>query len=469
MKKPDPCSKSSGPALAAGALGAAESAVMGIAGTAPAFSVAVTSAAIVSAVGTLAVGSVLYCGLIMFGIMLAFLFLSREQPHAGASYAWVGSVFGPAWGFFAGWAMLVASVFFMASATMPAAASTLMIIAPDKAGDVVWICAAGAFWLTAVTAVVARGIRHASAAQTLLTILESAVIAAILGAAFIRFGPAPAHPPSLDWISPFSFTPGLFASGALSAIFFYWGWDVTMNLSEETGSPGENPRGLHPAGKGALWSMGILIAFFSVMLLAILLALTDSEIAASSTNVLYALAAKLFPEPWSHLAVLSTILSTLGTIETQILQFSRGMFAMARDKALPAALSKTHPAWQTPWAATALIWAGGCLLLAGAAFMPSAKAILEASINAIGVQICFYMALTGYACAWKHRAALARPLGPAALLRVAWPAAAAAFLTFIAAYSLPGFDMLTLSVALGGLAAGALPWLWSRRKNKTAA
>ncbi len=54
--------------LASGALGAFESAVMGIAGTAPAFSVAVTTAAIVASVGVLSVGSILYCGLIMFGI-----------------------------------------------------------------------------------------------------------------------------------------------------------------------------------------------------------------------------------------------------------------------------------------------------------------------------------------------------------------------------------------------------------------
>jgi hypothetical protein len=60
------------PALAKGALGTVESAVMGIAGTAPAFSVAVTTATIVSSVGTLSVGAILYCGLIMFGLMLAF-------------------------------------------------------------------------------------------------------------------------------------------------------------------------------------------------------------------------------------------------------------------------------------------------------------------------------------------------------------------------------------------------------------
>jgi amino acid transporter len=89
--------------LAGGSLGTLESAVMGAAGSAPAFSVAVTTAVIVASVGVLSVGSVLYCGLIMFGILFAFMNLNKMTSHAGATYAWVGAVFGSRWGFFAGW------------------------------------------------------------------------------------------------------------------------------------------------------------------------------------------------------------------------------------------------------------------------------------------------------------------------------------------------------------------------------
>ena len=143
--------------LARGALGTLESVVMGIAGTAPAFSVAVTTATIVAAVGTLSVGSILYCGLIMFGLMLAFTNLNKMRPNAGATYAWVGSVFGPVWGFFAGWGLLVASVVFMVSATIPAATSTLVIIAPDLVESTGWVTFTAAVWLTIVTAVVTIG------------------------------------------------------------------------------------------------------------------------------------------------------------------------------------------------------------------------------------------------------------------------------------------------------------------------
>lgn len=448
--------------LAKGALGTVESAVMGIAGTAPAFSVAVTTATIVAVVGELSVGAVLYCGLIMFGLMLAFKNLNKMSPHAGATYAWVGSVFGPTWGFFAGWGLLVASVVFMVSATIPAATSTLLILAPDKVESTGWVTATAALWLTVVTIVVTKGVKHASYAQVMLTIVETVIIFALIIAAFVQYGGQPAHTPSLDWISPFSFTPEMFATGALTAVFFYWGWDVTMNLGEETkdGSPS-------PAGQGAFWAMINLILFFIIMMIVVLIVLTDEEIAAANTNVLFAIAEKLFESPWSYLAVLSTVLSTVGTIETQILQFSRSMFAMSRDNMLHPRYAKIHPEWQTPWVATFVIWGLGVALLISSSYMPSVGAILQSSILAIGIQICFYMSLAGYACAWHYRDMLKSNFAGAAT-HVIWPALGAGFMTFIGLYSLPTFDGITLAIGIGGLAIGVIPLLLSRARHKMA-
>jgi amino acid transporter len=180
--------------------------------------------------------------------------------------------------------------------------------------------------------------------------------------------------------------------------------------------------------------------------------------------VLYAIANKLFSSPWSYLAVLSTILSTIGTIETQILQFSRSMFAMARDNMLHPRYAKIHPEWQTPWVATAVIWGLGVILLFSSSYMPSVSAILQSSILAIGLQICFYMSLAGYACAWHYRAMLRGGLRDA-VTHVIWPAFGAAFMTFIGLYSIPTFDTITLMVGIGGLAIGALPLLLARQRQ----
>lgn len=449
--------------LAKGAIGVVESAIMGIAGTAPAYSIAVTTAAIVAAVGVLSVGSILFCGLIMFGMMLAFVNLNKMSPDAGASFAWVKEVFGPTWGFFAGWGLIVASVVFMVSATIPAATSTLLIFSPKLVESTGWVTFTAAVWLTAITAVVLKGIKQASYAQIVFTIIETVIIFALIIAAFIEYGANPAHIPSLDWVSPFAFTPGTFATGALIAVFFYWGWDVTMNLGEETvdGKP-------QPAGRGAFWAMVNLILFFIIMMIVVLIVLTDAEIEAANTNVLYAIAEKLFPHPWGYLAVLSTILSTIGTIETQILCFTRSMFSMSRAKMLHPHWEKIHPEWQTPWFATIGIWAMGLGLLFMSSYLPTVSKILESSILAIGLQICFYMSLAGVASVWYYRGMVTSdPKG--ALTHVLWPGLATAFMIFIGIYGALEFDQLTMLVGVGGLALGFLPLALGYLRNRKAA
>jgi amino acid transporter len=387
------------------------------------------------------------------------------SPNAGATFAWVSSVFGRNLGFFAGWGLLVASVVFMVSATIPAATSTLKIlsimgwISADAVESTGWVTFTSALWLTAVTAVVTKGIKHASYAQVTLTIIETVIVVALIVAAFYTYWGHPAHAPSFDWVSPMSFTPSTFATGALTAIFFYWGWDVTMNLGEETeeGDPA-------PAGRGAFWAMVNLILFFIIMMIVVLIVLTDEEIASANTNVLYAIAEKLFPAPWSYLAVLSTILSTIGTIETQILQFSRSMFSMSRDRMLHPRYARIHPEWQTPFIATLVIWALGVFLLFASSYMPTVSAILESSILAIGIQICFYMSLAGYACAWHYRKMISTDF-VGSLTHVFWPLIGAGFMTFIGLYSIPTFDTITLVIGVGGLLIGVIPLVLGKMRS----
>ncbi|MFZ1368579.1 hypothetical protein, partial [Sphingorhabdus sp.] len=173
--------------------------------------------------------------------------------------------------------------------------------------------------------------------------------------------------------------------------------------------------------------------------------------------------------PWGYLAVLSTILSTIGTIETQILCFTRSMFSMSRANMLHPRWAKIHPEWQTPWFATVGIWAMGLVLLFMSSYLPTVSKILESSILAIGLQICFYMSLAGLASVWYYRGMLkSDPKG--ALTHVVWPGLATAFMIFIGVYGALEFDRLTMAVGVGGLALGFLPLALSYLRNrKTAA
>ena len=198
--------------LCADALGFGEAAIMGIAGIGPAYSVAASTASLIGAVGVLAPSSLLSCGLIMFGVAFAFRHLNRRMVNAGAAYAWVGAVFSPALGFFAGWALLVNSTLFMVSGTLPAGAATLKLLAPSLIDRQDAVTLAAALWLVAIGAIVAKGIKLSSYMQVGFTLVEVGVLVLLLVLAALGFTPPPARAASAAWLTGAGFTPALFAA-----------------------------------------------------------------------------------------------------------------------------------------------------------------------------------------------------------------------------------------------------------------
>jgi amino acid transporter len=450
------------PSLAANALGLGESMVMGVAGTAPAFSAAATTATLIAAVGILSPASLLYSGLIMFGVTLAFKQLNRVDPNAGASYAWVEKAFGPVLGFLAGWSLLVATALFMVGGTVPAAAATLDLVAPWLTTNPTSVTLVAAGWLLAVSALVVKGIKPASYMQLTLTTIEVAILVVVIVAALVKFGSRSAHSFSISWFSLGQFTPQVFATGALTAVFFFWGWDVTLNLNEETKNAHHTP------GHGAVLAMITVLLLFVGFAVATLLVLTDAEIERAGTNVVLVVAQKIFPRPWSYMAVIAVMLSTIGTLETSFLQFTRTMFAQGRGGALHHRYARLHRAWQTPWVATAALTMFGLALLFLSSLLPTVNRIMKDSVNAIGFQAAFYYGLASLACAWNTiRAGAASPTTMVTL--VVWPVASALFLSFIAIYSIPSFDLVTNIIGLGGIVVGLVPLFLNRWRRARSA
>jgi amino acid transporter len=444
------------PGLRADALSFAESVIMGIAGSGPAYSVAASTATLVGAVGVLAPVSLLYCGLIMFGIVFAFRHLNRVAVNAGASYAWVAAIFSPVLGFFAGWALIISSVVFMVSGTLPAAAATLRLLAPGFIDSQAAVTLMAALWLVSIGAVVAKGIKLSSYMQVGFTLVEVGVLALFFAVATMGIARPPAHAFAAAWLTGAGFTPALFASGAATALFALSGWDVTANLNEETRD------GARIAGAGSIVAVGIvalLLIGFNVLALWLL---SDAEISRAGINIVSVVARRLLPHPWDYLAVIAVMLSTIGTLETSILQFTRTLFSMSRDHALHPRYGRLHPVYRTPWVATLLITGLGLVLLFGSSYLHGIKTVIDASINAVGFQVAFYYGLTGLACAWYFRAEALTGIGKFAFLLV-WPLLGVGFCFAIVIYSVPTFDLTTNILGAGSIAIGIAPYLWSRR------
>ncbi|HVC29724.1 MAG TPA: hypothetical protein VND24_00965 [Steroidobacteraceae bacterium] len=126
--------------LKANSLSFFESIIMGVAGSAPGFSIAVAISGLLATAGFFSPNAVLIFALPMLGIALAYKGLNLKFANAGAAYEWTKIGFGRLFGYFSGWALLVASMVFMVTGVCLAVPAQL----PASTGDVPAIrCRAG--------------------------------------------------------------------------------------------------------------------------------------------------------------------------------------------------------------------------------------------------------------------------------------------------------------------------------------
>lgn len=442
--------------LKKGALNFLDALIMAIAGSAPAYSITVSTAALIVAAGFAGPAALWVAALPMLGITLAFAQLNRWQPDAGAAYVWVGRALHPALGFLAGWALLSLSTIFNVAAALPAGQATLEILAPSLAHDVLWATGVGALWFLGVLAVVTAGITVSTRTQIVLTLLEIAAVVTVCAAAIWNARIAPAAAFSWEWFSPAGFGSfQAFSAGMLVALFYYFGWDVSANLAEETVNADR------AAGLACITGVLVVVALFLLAQVASQIALSQNDIETHGGNLLPALGAAALPAPWSAIAVLAILVSTIATIETQLLQCTRLLFSMARDRVIGESMGRLHPRFQTPWLAGFAVAGVTLLLFAGSATLPTVSALMINLINAIGVQVACYYSLAGIACAWHFRNAMHKGWKERTFA-VAVPLTSALFVAGIGIYQLPYLGWRVSVLSIGTIVIGIVPYFFYR-------
>ncbi|MCU1669845.1 MAG: putative amino acid/amine transport protein [Blastococcus sp.] len=450
---------SSEPGLRQGALSGFDSVIMAVAGSAPAYSIAATTAVIIGAVGLASPAALLYSAIPMLGIAWAFNYLGRADVNAGAAYSWVGRALHPALGFFSGWAVVVSATIFMVAGSLPAGQLTLSLFSEDLANNTALATTVGALWFLLMVGLVVAGVTVTAKAQWIMTGLEVTllVVFAIIGLARLGGDPAGADF-SWSWFSLSGFgSLGGFAGGALIAAFYFWGWDVTANLNEETEGRGRR------AGLGGL--VGVLLVFVLFELFTVLtnMLLTPAEIEGNAGNVLARLGDVILPGPGGKLLIIAVMLSTIATLETTLIQVSRSLFAMGRDNTLPKAFGRVHPIRQTPAFATGVVAVVSLVLFAVSNFLGSVADVLSAAISALGLQISIYYGLAALAVVFAYRRVLFRSVSNLIFIGL-WPLLGAVFMFWVLIESLPTLDATTKVVGLGAMALGLIPlvWYWAK-------
>ena len=442
--------------LAPNVLGLFESAVMGVAGSAPAYSIAASTALLVGAVGLAGPAALLYCGIAMFGIVFAFNYLGRTESNSGATYAWVRRGLHPALGYIAGWSLLMCSSIFMVAATLPAGSSFLGLFSEKLSNSKGWVTLFGTFFFLLMVAAVAFGVTITAKVQVIMSTIEVGLLA--LFAVLAIFHGTKVHTFSWHWFSPTSFgTSQKFFAGALVAAFYYWGWDVTANLNEETKGSHKTP------GQGAIIGMLITFLLFEVFTIGSNMVLSDKYITDNSANILGVLGQKVWPGTPGKLIVVAVLLSTVATLETQLIQVTRTMFSMGRDGTLARSFGKVHKKYKTPVFATITITFVGIGLFVGSQFIGSLGTIMTDAIAAIGVQISIYYALAGYSVVVLFRKMIFKSFKNFILMGL-WPLIGALFMTTMFIKVIPTLDNVTKIVGFGTIALGLIPmlWYWSR-------
>jgi amino acid transporter len=445
--------------LRQGALSGFDSVVMAVAGNAPAYSIAATTAVLISVVGVASPAALLYSAIPMLGIAWAFNYLGRADVNAGASYSWVGRALHPALGFLSGWALVVSATIFMVAGSLPAGQLTLSLFSEDLANNTALATTVGAVWFLLMVGLVMAGVTVTARAQWIMTGAEVVllVVFAVLG--LVRLGGDRAGADfSWSWFGLDGFG-GLsgFAAGALIAAFYFWGWDVTANLNEETEGRGRR------AGLGGL--IGVLFVFVLFELYTILtnMLLTPEEIEGEAGNVLARLGDVILPGGGGKLLIIAVMLSTIATLETTLIQVSRSLFAMGRDNTVPAAFGRVHPTRRTPVFATGVVAVVSLVLFVVSNFLGTVADVLEAAISALGLQIAFYYGLAALAVVLAYRRVLFRSVSNLVFIGL-WPLLGAVFMFWVFIESLPELDTTTKAVGLGALALGLIPlgWYWAK-------
>src|SRR5580692_826313 len=166
-----------GKGLKVGALGMVSSLVIGVASTAPAYSLAATLGFVAAYVGVYSPAVMLVAFVPMLFIAAAYYYLNRADPDCGTTFTWVTRAIGPRTGWLAGWGILVTDLVVMPSLASIAGRYTFTLFgANGLANSTFWVTFVGVIWIVVMTAICYIGIELSARTQVVLLGAELVVL-----------------------------------------------------------------------------------------------------------------------------------------------------------------------------------------------------------------------------------------------------------------------------------------------------
>lgn len=282
------------------------------------------------------------CAVLIGLIALCFAEVGSRFTDSGGPYLIARSALGPSVGFLVGWLYWISRVLTFATIcnllvpyfarSMPALEGSALRL------SVITIVVA------AITAIHLIGIRQATLASNLLTVLKVGFLAA-----FGVIGLLSA--PGADSMSATVPSFGNFSDAMLLAIFAFVGFEAALVSAGETRDPRRN---VPFAIAGAL--LIVLALYLGVQAVCIL---AVPELATSQAPVADA-AVALWGPIGEQLTAAAAVVIMLGSLSSGFLATTRLLFAFAEQGDLPRGLARVHARFRTPHVAillsAALVW-----------------------------------------------------------------------------------------------------------------
>jgi amino acid transporter len=406
--------------LKGGALGFISSTVVGVASTAPAYSLAATLGFVVIAIKGLQSPIITIIAFVpMLFISYGYKALNSADPDCGTTFTWGTRAFGPKTGWMGGWGIVAADILVMASLAQIAGQYVFLLFGANGVGqnaDSGWVLLVGILWIVAMTAICYVGIEISANFQKALLGIELTMLLVLSVVALVKVGNGSAPlghlTPSVRWFNPLDVPgPESFMVGFTLMLFIYWGWDTAVSINEETKERDKIP------GRAAVTATMILLVTYAIVIIATqsYAGVGSKGIGLSNPNhagdVLSVLGTSIFGtsglgHTLTKLLLLMVLSSAAASTQTTILPTARTTLSMAVFKAIPSSFAKIHKRYLTPTMSTLTMGGVSIVLYVVMNYLSNGNSVIEDSVSALGVWIAFYYGLTGFSSFWYYRKTL---------------------------------------------------------------
>jgi len=303
---------------------------------------------------------------VLGGLCLAEL--AAMHPRSGGLYVFLREAYGPLPGFLFGWQEFLFARPASTGALAVVCVTSFLRILGSNAGPwqtvplavflillIAWFNVLGVLWgarLQALTTLIKCGL--------VLLVALLPWILTVTGKPALNFGLlAESVSPNQPNVS------SQFAAVLLAVMWAFNGWEGVVPIAEEIKNPGKN---LPLALLGGIGLLGVLYmgATLAYHLVVPISEMVDPENREHVAELL--LTRSLGPWAGSMMSV-GLVLSTLGTINSNLLTSPRVTYAMGRDGLLPPAFASVHPKYRTPAVAIGFQAVMACFMVFASALL----------------------------------------------------------------------------------------------------